>query len=100
MALLMSSNSCSNSFDLSAKLVWNPTGVLTVTGEATRETEESTTPGESGVLTTTLKTRVDKFKTLFDQTHRAATAGFLQQLQGCSWTICLVFSHGLLLEHR
>lgn len=37
--------------DFSAKLVWNPTDLLTVKANAGRSTAESSTPGESGVLT-------------------------------------------------
>ena len=37
--------------EFSAKLVWNPTYLLTVMANAGRSTAESSTPGESGVLT-------------------------------------------------
>ena len=45
--------------DFSGKLIWNVTDLLTLTGNLSRATAESTTAGESGVLTTSLDSRLD-----------------------------------------
>ncbi len=45
--------------DFSGKLIWNVTDLLTLTGNLSRATAESTTAGESGVLSTSLSSRLD-----------------------------------------
>jgi hypothetical protein len=45
--------------DFSGRLVWNITDLLTLSGKLNRTTQESTTAGESGVLTTSLTNRLD-----------------------------------------
>lgn len=45
--------------DFSAKLVWNPTDLLTLKANAGRSTAESSTPGESGVLTSSYSLGLD-----------------------------------------
>jgi hypothetical protein len=45
--------------DFTAKLVWNPTDLLTLNANARRSTAESSTPGESGVLTSSYSLGLD-----------------------------------------
>jgi hypothetical protein len=45
--------------DFTAKLVWNPTDLLTLNANAGRSTAESSTPGESGVLTSSYSLGLD-----------------------------------------
>lgn len=45
--------------DFSGRFVWNPTDLISVTGSVGRSTAESSTPGESGVLTTTYSLGLD-----------------------------------------
>ena len=45
--------------DFSGKLIWNVTDLLTLSGDLGRTTQESTTAGESGVLSTSFTARLD-----------------------------------------
>ena len=45
--------------DFSGKLIWNATDLMTITSDLGRSTVESTTPGESGILTTTWSNGID-----------------------------------------
>ncbi len=45
--------------DFSGRLVWNVTDLLTLSSKLSRATAESTTAGESGVLTTVLTNRIE-----------------------------------------
>lgn len=47
------------SLDFSGRLVWNPTDLLTFSSRLSRSTVESTTVGESGILSTEFANRLD-----------------------------------------